>query len=177
MMDWPNDLRCALSAQLAPDERIEWAGRPDPLQGAAADWPALLFGSFWFAASAAGFAKGLQSGDMGLAAVGLVFTAIGAFIVTRPFAEWQEQRRTAFAITDRRLLVIRKGGRAVISIGRRGIHQVERVQKARGVTLRIPTSVVGDGEGGQKIHHIVMHGLPDGDGAYRLLTRRYDAQP
>lgn len=171
MVNWSPDLQQALRVELAPGERVEWQGQPDPIVGAASEWPALPFGGFWLAMCAYGFHKEVWDGNLMPAIMAAVFTVIGAWIMTRPVAEYGKQRHTAFAITDRRLIVLRKNGRSITSVLCRGIRQIERVRKWRGITLRIPTQMVSDGDGGRTVDHIVMHGLRDGDAAYRLLMR------
>lgn len=171
MVDWPPDLHRALLDELAPGEHVEWRGRPDPIAAALVHWALLPFGGLCLVMSASGFIGSLGAGDAGLTLVTGVFTAFGAFLVTRPLAEWHEQQRVAFAITDRRLIVVRKSGRSVTSVLRSGIRQVERVRTARGLTLRIPTQTVDDSEGGRTVHHIALHGVHEGERAYRLLTQ------
>ena len=170
MVEWSASLQRALCAELARGETIEWQGRPNPMMGAATEWPAIPFGGIWFVcfilASREAVADGSLAGAIFLAA----FAVVGTLIIARPITEYGTQRRTAFAITNRRLIVLRKDGQSVTSLLRDGIRQVERVQKGRAVTLRIPTQMVSDGDGGRMVDHIVMHGLRDGEVAYRLLA-------
>jgi hypothetical protein len=162
----------ALTADLAPGERIIWSGRPDPTTSMVSDWPAIPFAAVWLAISGAGFHRSLTDGEKGGAAVTGVFVLIGLFILSQPIMAFVRARSTAFAITDRRLLIARKNGRTIKSILLSGIRQVERVHKRRGMTLRIPTSLVSDGDGGQKVDYLELHGLRDGEKAYRLLVDR-----
>lgn len=75
------------------------------------------------------------------------------------------------AITDARFVMVHRHGRSVRSIELSAIKQVERISEWGGVTLRIPTALISDGDGGQKVDYTDLHGLAEADRAYHLLAQ------
>jgi DUF1707 SHOCT-like domain len=97
-----------IEPQLAPDERIEWVGHPDPTKRfTRADAfliPfSLLWGGFAFTFEAAAIAGGVVPAML----VGGVFSAIGAYMIAGRFAyKARLKRRTVYAVTNSRALTI-----------------------------------------------------------------------
>jgi len=160
-----------ITAELASGERVVWSGRPDPFAAMLSQHYAVLFAIAWLAMAGAGVSAAARSGETFGVIFGLLFVAIGVVILATPISAYRGARRTVIAITDRRLIVAKNGGRNIISVQLSGIRQVERIARRGRVTLRIPTALVSDGDGGQKVDYTDLHGLSEGDHAFRLLTQ------
>jgi len=165
------DLSCIAANECAAAERIVWSGQPNP-------WGTMLGGLFvvplglaWTAGSGAMLWQVYASGSpvWALLFPGL-FVAVGSFMIVSPIAVYRAAARTLYVITDRRLLVVRRGGKAITSIQLSGIHQVERHSRFGRVTLRIPSTLVPD-EGGSRVGYTDLIGVRDWEKAYRLLTQ------
>lgn len=116
------------ATELAPGERLVWADRPAP-SARRRRWLVPLF-----ALALAGVAAfwTLQAGEAGsVAPFGLVFVAIGVLIAVRSFR--RRARQTVYAVTDRRLLIIRDGrSRRVRSFQPADIASLERRERPDG---------------------------------------------
>lgn len=130
-----------------------------------------LFGALWLAFSVAGLIAMVRTGQTFGVIFSLLFIAAGVFMLARPLIEHRGAAATHLAITNKRFVMITRHGRTVRSVDLRSIRQVERVEKWGGVTLRIPTALISDGDGGQKVDYTDLHGLSDAERAYRLLTK------
>lgn len=131
----------------------------------------MLFGCLWLLITGSGFVRLLRDGQALAAACTLIFVASGLFMVCAPVVAYRQASAAVYAITDRRLLIVERGGRSTTSILLARIGQVKRLRKRGRVTLRIPTSTVNDGEGLAQVQYIDLHGLADGERAFELLTR------
>lgn len=119
----PFDLQRRLDDELDSSERLLWAGQPDPgrmaRQGgclAAFGIPWTLFAVFWtVTASGIGgiISSGFPGGSRGPGALfglfGLPFIAVGLGLLTAPFWMARRARRTIYAVTDKRALIIEGG--------------------------------------------------------------------
>lgn len=168
----PDDPRHRLRLELGPDEHIVWSGRPDPIATMLGQYPAALFGLVWTVFSLNGFVSLAQSGQTLGALMLLGFVAIGVALLMMPVIAYRKASGTAVAITPTRLLMLMDRGRTVRSVQLSAIRQVERVTKWRWTTLRIPTALISDKDGGQTVDYTSLHGMPDAETAFRLLTRR-----
>ena len=103
-----DDADAQLRHLLRPGERILWRGRPVArrfiLRGSLLVIP---FTFVWFAFAIFWEASALTSRAPGFFALwGLPFIAVGAYIsVGRFFVAWREAQRTAYVLTDQRILV------------------------------------------------------------------------
>jgi len=171
-MPTPDPQLRIVSAHLRPGEHIQWSGRPDPSTSMMSKAGVALFALAWLAVSGGGLVAASRDGAIVGMLFALLFVGIGLFMLILPGLEYHAARRTIFAITEHRLIIATKNGRSIKSIQLSGIRQVERIAKRDKVTLRIPTALVSDGEGGQKVDYTDLHGLRDGDRAFRLLTEQ-----
>lgn len=160
-----------LSKELAAGEHIVWSGQPDAWMSMSSKWVAIPFGFLWTGATLGGAIYASQHGDDIGIAVGLLFACIGLYMLSTPAIDYLDAKGTLFALTERRLLVVRKSGRHIQSLARSGIRQVERAERNGRVTLRIPTRLVSDGDGGQTIDYVELHGIREADRVFRLLTQ------
>lgn len=164
--DRPPDM---LAPELQAGEQVIWHGRPSPVATMLSHAPVALFGLLWLGFSAGAFVEASRSGAGLERNFVLLFAGAGVFMIAYPLLEYRKALRTLFAITDRRFLMITTGPRAIRSVDRRAIRQVERIERWGRVTLRIPTAMVSDGEQ-PKVDYTDLHGIPDADRAFRLLT-------
>ncbi len=114
-MDQPGQ-QAALQPYLLADERILWTGRPDPrrLLGPSDIWLipfSLMWGGFAIVweVLALGFSNGPGGASVGLFALwGVPFVVVGQYFIWGRFIykRW-DRRRTTYAVTSRRILVLK----------------------------------------------------------------------
>lgn len=148
-----------------------WRAAPHPWTSARGESGAAAFAVLWIFMSALIFGADARSGKIMPVVMGLVFEAVGLFILARPLVAYRAARHTSYTITDRRFIISKKRHRSLTSIRLASIAQVERLCRHGRVTLRIPASLVSDGDGGQKVDYVELHGIEDAARAYQLLTR------
>ncbi len=102
-----------VNAELAKGERLVWTGQPIPWRFSVSSLPFVLFGipftafAFFWIAVAGAFRFPGAPGPFGLFALfGIPFVIVGLGLLMSPFWMYLKARRTAYAITDRRALVI-----------------------------------------------------------------------
>lgn len=122
-LELPRHLRDVIEREMEPGERLEWSGAPVPTCFVPQALGAFLFGIpwtafslFWTTMAFAGTTNG--GNDIGLPAVfalfGLPFILVGIGLLSSPLWAYYSARKTAYAITDRRALVIKAGRSLVI---------------------------------------------------------------
>ncbi|MFA6280273.1 MAG: hypothetical protein WC612_05735 [Bdellovibrionales bacterium] len=114
-----------VQAELSGGERLLWTGRPlafrvfmstliiylfaIPWTAFSLFWEAMAI-SLWFTKAGDKMPEGMGRAVMIVFPLfGLPFIAVGFFMLARPFIEGRRARKTIYAITDRRALVIRQG--------------------------------------------------------------------
>jgi len=128
--------------ELAPGEKVVWADRPRPGALARREGPRFLMGLpftlfalVWMAGAFSATQK--ASHDAGpfvfFPLFGLIFVAVGGFMLLSPLRAMAKARSTIYAITNERLLII-EGGRTrrVTSFTAGDIQQIERTERADG---------------------------------------------
>lgn len=118
----PYELERKLDEELEGGERIEWKGMPVPrlfkpesiaIFLFAIPWTA--FSLFWMAMAGIGTMDALDKGFnimMLFPLFGLPFLGIGIFMLLTPYFSYQADKKTLYAVTDRRIVII-KGGRSI----------------------------------------------------------------
>ena len=119
----PRRLQQLLQAELAPDERITWTGRPSPSRRAAGQIGTCAIGAVWTACCAFGVHQAATGFGNATAPKGVIdvmgllwfgaFTSIGVVIFLSPVFGWWTALRTVYAITGRRALIIEADWRGV----------------------------------------------------------------
>ena len=160
------------SGELAAGERVLWSGRPDPLTSLAERSVLALIALAWLAGSGFMTSEMIEHGRLPTVIFMLLFVGVGIYMLVTAFMAYPEALRTTVFITDRRLLIVRKKGASTTSILLGAIRQVERINKRRGITLRVPMAVVTDNDGKKEVEYIDLHALQDGERAFQLLTRQ-----
>jgi hypothetical protein len=92
---------------LQKGERIVWKGRPRPGGAAKLGSMECLFGVFFLGFSLFWTAMALTGGNFAL--FGLPFIAIGAWMVATPLRYARQARRTYYAITNQRVIIVTSG--------------------------------------------------------------------
>lgn len=149
-----------------------WRGRPHPMSSARAEGGTLLFAVLWLTITGFSVGAALRSGEAMAGLIPAAFGAAGLYILAQPIVAYMAARHTSYTITDQRLIISKKRHQSLTSIQLSGVTQVERLHKHGRTTLRIPASLVSDGDGGKKVDFIELHGIEDAQRAYRLLTQR-----
>lgn len=176
----PAHLRTALNSELAPGERLLYAGRPDWR----AEWLVLaglaMFGLFWSGISFTFFASSL-AGLLGFASIqsdgapagtglltfallfSLPFVLIGCVFLAAPFLAIRKSRATVHAVTDARLLNVFTGkDRGAESVPLDRINFLVRRDRAGGSgNLEIGYGVEKDSEGDPRPLTKTWSGIPD----------------
>ncbi|HLZ12260.1 MAG TPA: hypothetical protein VKP58_06705 [Candidatus Acidoferrum sp.] len=118
----PTDAQMMVQSELQAGESLAWTGLADPARSALAALPTLLvgipfagFALFWMTIAfrgthAASRSSGAVSGVFSFFPFfGLPFLLIGLGIVFSPLLAYFKAQKTAYAITDKRILVITDG--------------------------------------------------------------------
>ena len=120
----PSDVQFMVQSELQPGESLQWSGVADPARAALSALPAAIFGIpfagfalFWMSAAFRGTHALSKSANNPIAGAfsyfplfGLPFLLVGLGIVCAPLLAYFKAQRTAYAVTDKRVLVI-TGGR------------------------------------------------------------------
>lgn len=184
----PPDMRRALAAEVAPGERIVYAGMPDWRGTWRVLAAILLFGVFWssisflfFGTSVAGLLglAEIKSGK-GIAGTGMLvfllvfslpFVAIGCALLAAPFLAIRKSRRTVHAVTDVRLLNVYRGQGAE-SYPLEKINFIKRRDHRNGVgSLEIGYGVERDSDGDPRPLTADWTGIPDAKRAEAEIRR------
>lgn len=145
----PPELRRCLEAELCPDERIVWLGRPRPLACARRQLWVGVFGLGWTAFSALFVVApwlGLTEPEPGKPDIspqttravfvigGSLFVCIGLWLTGFPWRAARDSKRTLYVLSDRRALVFKAKGkkRYVRSFGGGQLHHMDREQHRDG---------------------------------------------
>ncbi len=120
----PSEAQFMVQSELQSGESLQWTGTADPARAAISALPAALFGVpfagfalFWITAAYRGSHAISKSSNNPIGGVfsffplfGLPFLFIGLGIVFAPLLAYFKAQKTAYAVTDKRVLVI-TGGR------------------------------------------------------------------
>ena len=103
----PSNPHDRIRAGLLSGEHLLWTGRPDPrVLFTAADGFLVPFSLLWCGFAIFWFVGASRSAGLGFASFGLVFVAVGLYFVLGRFIYKAHRKRvTAYAVTDRRVLV------------------------------------------------------------------------
>ena len=114
--DWV--LKGLLDAELDKDEQLGWSGQPRPGRFARQYLPVALFGIlfggfavFWTCMALFGVRQTGEAGPMRLLFPlwGLPFILVGLSMLCSPLWGLRQAKRTLYAVTDRRAIIIRRG--------------------------------------------------------------------
>lgn len=136
----PVPLNHLLQRELEPDEEVAWRGQPRPRLFVGQALASFLFGIPWTAfalfwtASAAGFTLPSERGLFTLFPLfGVPFILVGLGMLSAPFVGWYRLRHTAYAITDRRVILIEDGRKLTVrSFTPEQLDEIQRTEHAGG---------------------------------------------
>ena len=170
-MDQVEIEKIALS-QIDSGERLLWCGAPSPGMAAVGALPATLFGIpffgfacfwIWSAWSMTSQSRSDSSPWSLFPLFGVPFALIGLAIMASPLWAWLAARRTVYAVTERRAVII--GGwasRSIQSFTRDEIGNVIRIERPDGVgTLHFASRVTTNSKGFERIRRIGFIGIPE----------------
>jgi hypothetical protein len=136
----PPDLEDRVNAEVEPGEKIAWIGRPRGNRYVLMSLPIVLFGIPWTAFSVFWIIMASSAVKIGPAGYffplfGVPFVLIGFGFLSAPFWAARRGRRIAYAVTDRRVILIEPvflGGLRVVSLASDELGSMERVERADG---------------------------------------------
>lgn len=97
-------------------EKIVWKGRPTPAASVQMGWMELFVGLFFFGFSVFWTVSAFSAGGI-FGIFGIPFLAFGAWAITKPFRTKNRAKKSYYAITNRRVLIIKRdNGYSVNSI-------------------------------------------------------------
>ena len=162
---------------LEPREKIVWKGRPTPIESIQTGWFEAMFGLFFF-----GFAvfwtvgASVAGGLFGL--FGIPFMVVGGWKLTKPLRTWLRARKTYYAVTNRRILIItRSNGYQVASIYAHEFNRFARKDKGDGAgSIRFRKSFMRTRRGSQEMTSFAdgLWGVADVRGADRAISKLRD---
>lgn len=129
------------SAELEHGEHLVWYGQPSGAVMAKSTWPVFIFAVPWtlFSLFWTGMAlfitDGIESGVFGwlFPLFGLPFIGIGFWMLAAPFRAAQKAKRTIYAITNKRAVIITTGAvKKVQSFYPKDIKDIRRTEKTDG---------------------------------------------
>lgn len=174
--EMPRELRDALGTEMDQDEHLLWAGQPDPARMAWQALPLVIFGIpwtafsvFWVGAAAAGASRVPGAGFFLLFPLfGLPFVLVGLGMLSSPYWARRHAQRTAYGITDRRVLILTLGKTRKVETY--APEHLSRFERADGTGDLIFQKRVGrDSDGGRTVEKKGFWGIPDVRAVERLL--------
>jgi len=113
-------------AELDPDERLCWVGRPDANRVALLASPMLVIAVPWTLFSLNGVRTWDWPPSM-FSVMPAIFAVVGVYMCCQPAVAYLQARRTVYAITDRRVMILLGGKRrSVESFGPSAVSGIER---------------------------------------------------
>lgn len=168
--------------ELEPGERLLWSGQPDPKRLSKKAILISLFGIPWTAfaifwvVAAAGFKlpdfSSLSGGFQSVFPLfGIPFVLIGLGMFAAPYWVYRSAKRTVYAITNRRALVISFGrAKSVQSYFEQDVCDISRVERADGSgNIIFRTEETTDRKGNSRLNQIGFFGIPEVRRVERVL--------
>jgi|SRR5687767_15387212 len=125
-----------VEAELGNGEKVLWVGEPDPLRDSLQVIPIFLFGVPWTIFSVSFMLDwGWPGGLMGFASLVFVgaFVVVGMGMLLAPAWAYSKARRSVYAITNERVLMIEGGNsKQVQSYREIGVGDIARKERADG---------------------------------------------
>jgi hypothetical protein len=180
------------SAELLPEERVEWSGQPNPkVIFHQEDWGvipfSLLWGGFaifWLLAATGIWDFGAKHPDNGFGFFGLIwgtpFVLVGQYLIWGRFvyAHWKK-KRTYYALTNRRALILQSSikGRRTSSAYFESLSLIDKRVQSDGIgSISFGGPVTGEWQWGRNNPPRVptFDDIDDADNVYRIAIRMYD---
>ncbi|HEX2851649.1 MAG TPA: hypothetical protein VHO24_00320 [Opitutaceae bacterium] len=166
--------------ELGPNEKLFWSGAPRPGRMGRRTLPIVLFGIPWTAfavfwvAAASGFKRpDLAHGSGFFPLFGLPFVLVGIGLLSSPYWVMRKARRTVYAVTGDRAIILEGGFRGSISVRSfraDQLREIRRVQLADGSgDLILDQKFTTDSEGSRRTAETGFLGIPDVTAVEALL--------
>jgi len=112
-------LQNLVNAEMESGEKLQWSGQPEAMRLTKGTLPILLFAipwtafaCFWVTMASMGVSHAKGMGPMILFPMfGLPFVFVGLGMLSSPIFAYTQAKRTVYAITNKRALVLKAGGR------------------------------------------------------------------
>jgi len=137
----PRELQEAIESEMGPEETIAWCARPRASRFAWRAMPLVLVGLpftavvlFWFVGITGAACEEAGKGEtLFVVLFGMPFLLIGLGMLSAPLWMIRKARRTVYAVTNRRALILERGRNLrVHSFGPEALHRVEKRVKSDG---------------------------------------------
>jgi hypothetical protein len=174
-----------LDRELDDGEQILWSARPDPARVARQyilmfvfGIPFTLFALFWMGMTS--MITGLMPGEFTpfklFPLFGLPFVLVGLGLLSSPFWAYRKAKSGAYAITNRRIIIIEGGSsRSVKSYVKRDVQQIERREHSNGTgDLIFAREYVRGSKGRVNTREIGFFGIPRAREVEHLLRGLID---
>lgn len=170
-----------LYEELGPNEKLLWSGAPRPGRMSRRTLPIVLFSIPWTAfalfwiAGASGFKRPDFSHGAGLFPLfGVPFVLVGFGMLSSPFWAMRKARKTVYAVTSERAIILEGGGfRGAVNVRSFRADQLQnirRVQLADGSgDLVLDQKITTDNEGSRRATDLGFLGIPDVKAVETLL--------
>src|SRR5271170_1405877 len=133
-------LQNLVNSELESGEKLQWSGQPEPTRLAKGTLPILLFAipwtafaCFWVTMACTGVSHMHQFGPMMIFPLfGLPFIFVGLGMLSTPLFVYRQAKRTVYAITNKRALMLKASGRGktVVSYRPADFGNINRVEYA-----------------------------------------------
>jgi len=137
-----HDPHAMAQTELSAGERLVWVGRPAPAALARTRWHMAAFGLFmtpfalfWLATTLFFIGPATENGPplaflVMFPLIGLAALGVGLYSLSTPLRYWRKAKRTVYAVTDLRVLIVEPG--RVQSFEPGDLQQLERQDKGNG---------------------------------------------
>lgn len=162
------------NGQLDSGESLLWSGKPTPSGMALGALPMTFFGIpfagfalFWIWAAAGGISGSSERSFEGPGAFfplfGVPFLLVGLGVMLGPLWAYLGARKTVYAVTDRRaMIIIGAGTKSVRSFGPEDMGEILRVERPDGTGSLMFTSIPQAGSKGRvTLSRVGFVGIPD----------------
>jgi len=133
-------LQNLVNSEMESGEKLQWSGQPEPTRIAKGALPMLLFAipwtafaCFWVTMASIGVSHSPQVGPMMIFPLfGLPFILVGLGMLSSPLIVYRQAKRTVYAITNKRALMLKASGRGktVVSYQPAQFADINRVEYA-----------------------------------------------
>jgi hypothetical protein len=175
-------LQTDLQREMDDGEQILWSARPDPMRVARQyivlfvfGIPFTLFALFWMGMTTmiTGFMPGEFTPFKLFPLFGVPFVLVGLGLLSAPFRAYHKARSGAYAITNRRIIMIEGGtSRTVKSFVQKDVQQIERREHSNGTgDVIFARERVRGSKGRINTREIGFFGIAQAQEVERLLRR------
>jgi hypothetical protein len=180
--------RSVIELELEDSEEVLWAGRPDPKRmlfpsiftfGFGVVWTSFIVNFIYMWHSGPKDVKG-PGGLFGMQGIlsnlfFVPFLVIGTGMLLSPLWFYRKAKRTAYGVTDKRILIIESGrSRKVQTYGPADINNIERKERADGSgDLTFASRSFKNSDGHQQSQPVQFVGIPEVRSVERILRDRF----